>query len=163
VSNSPKWTANNRTLFQFLITLIFSLLPLIFSSAVIYLTEDKTLKTIAHQILGNGELVIYSATLLAPVLYATYKNPPVQFKTFFNLIAWLIILINAVFYPLYHMGVIIKDLYAPSLILTAFVLILIYIIMFLEHFAETKTNAPKAAQMDNERFKRDFRHYRGEQ
>lgn len=160
--NSPKWIANRLTLFQFFITLIFSLIPVILAFITIFLTEDKAFKNIADQVLGNGELVIYSATLLAPVLYTTYKDPPVKYTKSFNLIAWGIVLITAVFYPLFHLGLVIKDPFVPSLWLTAFVLLLIYVNMFLEHLTESKVNAPKATQVENEQFKANFRQYRGD-
>lgn len=159
----PRARANGRTLFQLFITVFFSLLPLLLAFITIYYSGEISASEVLMRIIGNGELIIYSATLIAPVLYATYKDPPVEWKNFFNFAAVLIIIATTTFYPLYHHGMIFKEILLPSVFITIISLILVYLIMYFDHIAVIGKSAPQKTHDSNEAFKEEFRKFRGGQ
>src|SRR5690554_6004048 len=77
-----KWIGSG--IWEFLVNVIISTLP-ISTGIVVLMVNSKYnysfIQSLNH-ITARGELVIYSATLMAPILYAIQKEPPPKLKRF---------------------------------------------------------------------------------
>lgn len=65
---------------EIFIILAISLSPIYVSSIVIWFIGNESFLEAVKKVLGKGELIIYMATLMAPVVYSTQKDPPVKGK-----------------------------------------------------------------------------------
>lgn len=80
-----KWI--NSAILEFVVNMAISTLPFSVTILVVTLSSKINLDPSGAllKITKNGELAIYSATLMAPLMYAIMKDPPVNFKAAFAL------------------------------------------------------------------------------
>lgn len=100
----PKYILDS--LLEFIVTMLFSLLPIIVGAFLIYGTKNQV-TTFAQALsfqLNGGELFLWSITLLAGVAYSTYKNPPIQFRTFFGLYCTCMLCISVSYKAIITLG-----------------------------------------------------------
>ncbi|WP_417660086.1 hypothetical protein [Pseudidiomarina sp.] len=138
-----KWIG--KALAEFLINILVSTIP--FSMAVLTLMMSSKLNMDFNEAIrkigSNGELVVYSATLMAPLIYAIIKDPPVRFKGAFAVIGLLLILSGA---GVYVIGML--DGFSDRIMTFSFycfcssVLVFLMIII-LQHEVDSRNNAPK--------------------
>lgn len=129
---------------EFFINILISTVP--FWVGILIWTLAKSfnlsLTDALYKIASNGELVIYSATLMAPIAYAVVKDPPVKFKVFFQFCSTLVICLGIVIYVI---GIF--DGFNEDIVKFSFICFLISILIYLAvlliqnelHFRESAT------------------------
>lgn len=143
-----RWIAN--AIFEFLVNIIVSMLPFIIAVAILMLSVKLNLGFLESikKITANGELIIYSATLMAPLMYAVLKDPPIAFRAGFSIFGAIPVLAGAIVYPIAML-----DGFTDRLVIVStccfFLAITVYLILLLiQHAFQSRQSAPQI-QDDN--------------
>ncbi|WP_296230172.1 hypothetical protein [uncultured Pseudomonas sp.] len=138
-----RWVGS--ALFECGINLGVSLLP--FAVAVIALmlskTTNKDLGDAFSTVTGKGELIVYSATLMAPIMYAVLRNPPVSFKAAFGIFGAIPVVLGVVVYTIANIDGFSDRLNIFSYGCFALAVIVFFLLLLVEHEFESKKSAPQ--------------------
>lgn len=79
-----KWVSSG--VWEFFVNVFFSGLPLLLGVIGLMLVNDGTrdFQESINYLTNKGELIIYSTTLMAPLIYAIQKDPPPKLKGFMS-------------------------------------------------------------------------------
>lgn len=91
---------------EFSINMIASLLPFAAAIAALMLSgeTDYNLHQATNTVTKNGELIIYSATLMAPIIYAVLRDPPVKYRAGFAISSGIPVILGVIVYVLFVTG-----------------------------------------------------------
>ncbi len=166
--NSSKFGHSSRCLYhraaqkELLYSLSVAVFPLLAAYAGIWLSDNASsfwgawLKAI-----GNGELILISAGLMAPVFYSTQKEKPVNNKDWYVFICLAFIAFGGFYNFAYTLGIIEKDLFVYSMAIAAIAILVLYSNLVYTHRAEMGRSAPELQQDATEKFRTDFRDFMG--
>ena len=157
--NRPPCTYLRSAQWELFYILAISLSPIYIASIAIWLTGNEYFLEAVRRVLEEGELIIYMATLMAPVVYSTQKDPPVKAKNIFLAISGVLISFGVLFYTLHTLKMIQKDIFLLSVIVALIAIILLYLNLFFVHRASTGTNSPFMQQKASAEFKSEFDTY----
>lgn len=110
---------------ELLYTLLISLAPSFFAIGGLYLVGNGFVNSLMKTF-GNGELILYSATLMAPVIYSTQIDTPVKKKHFFLIVAAILVGVGALYNLVYALGLINVSMFKISLGIVAVAIVLLY-------------------------------------
>ncbi len=144
---------------EFIYTLLISLSPIVAASFGFWLSDDTSAYLAINKVIGNGELIIYAATLMAPVVYSTQKDPPIFGKDYFFIFCSLIVAVGVLYYAFYAGGLIKQDVFVFSIGISFISLLVYYISLFYEHRAELATSSPELHNTLDKQFQDNFRNY----
>ena len=124
---SPPCTYHRSAQKEFIYTLLISLCP-IFAAFLGFLFSNQNITALQAliMVIGNGELIIYATTLIAPVIYSTQKDPPVTAKDCFLIPCLVILILGSIFYAFHSVGYIKNDLFRFSLPIAIVALFILY-------------------------------------
>lgn len=132
-------------LMEFLINFVVSTIP--FSLALLTLTVSSSLnmgfEAALHRIASNGEMVIYSATLMAPILYAVVKEPPVAFRRLFIVLGLLVVVMGAGTYVIGMLDGFGEKIVVFSYLCFVFSVLVFLAVLLVQHQLTARENAPK--------------------
>lgn len=144
-----RWIA--KAFFEFLVNISVSMLPFIFAVVTLMLSAklDSGFLSYVKKITSNGELIVYSATLMAPIMYAVLRDPPVAFRAGFSIFGAVPVLAGAIVYPIAML-----DGFTNKLVVVSagcfFLAIIVYLALLLvQHEFEHRKSAPQI--QDNNR------------
>jgi hypothetical protein len=157
----PLCLINRSVQYEMFITLIISLVPRIATMFGYYWSDtDSTLNSLFLKVFGHGELIIFSATLMAPVIYSTQKDPPVHGKEWFLWIGGGIVAVGGLFSLLAALEHVKKDPLPASIYLTALTVILLYANTFLVRRADMMPSIIALKNASEDKFRESVRQFR---
>lgn len=134
-----------RALLEFLVNILISTLPFLVGIVTLMLSAKLNMDFLGAliKISSNGELIIYSATLMAPIIYAVLRNPPVAFRAGFAICGGIPVVLGVLVYVIS-----ITDGFTQRLsLLSAFcfcLAVIVYLLLLLvEHEFEHRKSAPQ--------------------
>lgn len=160
----PPCTYHRSAQLEFFLTIVISILPLIVTFFGYWIRQEESAIIAALSfVTGEGQLIIYAATLLAPVIYTTQKDPPVKGKNWFFLVSLVLLFISVTYQLVYAMGEVKQHVSLVSAIFASIAVILFYLSLYFEHRARMAPSAPEAHSQANENFATNFKQYMAEQ
>lgn len=150
-------------LLEFVIVLGVSALPMLGGIAGMWMFSgpDFELGKAVLNITANGELIVYSATLMAPIIYAVLKDPPVSFRAVFAIFGAVPVFFGTLAYAVsMHAEYSDRVISITGYILAWSIVVYFALVMFLHEF-EARKSAPQI-QDDQRRNSLDgYKEHRG--
>lgn len=118
---------------EFIINMLASLLPFCAAIAALMLSGKTShdLQEAVNSVIKNGELIIYSATLMAPIIYAVLRDPPVKFRALLAISSGIPVMLGVIVYVLF----ITENEFSDKLITASVITFAIGILSFLSLIA----------------------------
>lgn len=151
---------------ELLLTIFFSTLPILIALLVDHYTKDHGIIQSLNGSIGNGELFLYSTSLLAPVFY-TVMNERGEIKTYpgKSSAIWVYIIImgiSATIFALQRANVVLhtEQLYGDSIKMFCVSVILLYLVIVINN-NRVAGNPSKEMQKQEDEFKDKYKKHRG--
>lgn len=148
-----------HALYEFLYLLVWSILPFALGALTLYVTSsdvDKSFWQFAWSTIQNGELLVFTISMLAPILYMTLYDPekaaPFPHKLPMSTVVALIVVISAVLFALLKAKAV-KDFYFVinfSVILTLLALIFRFLALVYHRARLKSVNETVLRQPEND-------------
>lgn len=134
-----------RALLEFIINIMISTLPFIVGIGTLMLSVKLNLDLLGafEKISSNGELIIYSSTLMAPIMYAVLKDPPVAFRAGFAIFGGIPVVLGVVVYVISMTDGFTNRLSILSIVSFALAVIVYFTLLLVQHQFEHRKSAPQ--------------------
>jgi hypothetical protein len=134
-----------RALLEFLINILISTLPFVVGIGTLMLSAKLNLDFFSafKKISSNGELIIYSATLMAPIMYAVLRDPPVAFRAGFAISGGIPVVLGVLVYVISMTDGFTHRLSILSTICFILAVIVYLLLLLVQHEFEHRKSAPQ--------------------
>ncbi|HCG0872025.1 TPA: hypothetical protein NJF72_000517 [Pseudomonas aeruginosa] len=136
-----KWVGS--ALVEFIINMLVSTLPFTVGVVTIMLSAKLNLDLLPalKKVTSNGELVVYSATLMAPLMYAVLKDPPVSFRVAFAISGGISVVAGVVVYVVGMLDGFTHRLFTISAIFFGCAVFVYLVLLLVQHEFEHRKSA----------------------
>lgn len=160
---TPRCVLHRSAQGEFFVTLVVSICPLLATIAAFWFTQtNPALRPALEFAAGEGQLIIYAATLIAPVFYSTLKDPPMKGKNWFFISSLVLLVLSVSFQIFFSMDKVEQKMVSVSYIFAGAALTIFYLNLYFVRKIEQAPSAPGLQTKANTEFTQDFDVYLAE-
>lgn len=131
LTSIPKYIWDCLT--QYFTTVIYSLAPLLIGAAILSMMDNgKDYFDGFIEQAAPGELILWSATVIAGVAYSIIKDPPVKYRGFFGFYCLIVLVVATIYKALTITNESIADLTLMAYVLAISTALVLFANMFME-------------------------------
>lgn len=113
------------------------------------------------EVTKRGELVIYCATLMAPIAYAVLRDPPIRYKGAFSLFCICLIVSCPVVYCIGYLDGFSSGLIFYSLITFICSVVVFFLLLLVDHYMKSSASPLQMQQKNNRDSLAEYKKHRG--